>query len=252
MRPLRTCLVASVVTLFAAPGVAQQPPAESVIQVIRQKPRPGMEQQYEAGRKKHMAWHKSQNDPWTWNVFEIITGPDTGSYLITTVGHQWADLDTWLAKYGAADTADSAAAMGSASAGAQVSYWTQLNTISRLPPADQRSPLLTLTVYRVKPGHDTSLLAAIGKLNKALEGAKYPIHSIWYRLASGGDVPSYAVVAPRANMAALGPVPSLMQAVEAQLGKPATDALVKEFFDNVTGATSELLQRRDDLGYMPD
>ena len=251
MRSLIASVAASLVVVIAAPVVAQQPPAESVTQVIRQKPRSGMEQQYEAGRKKHMAWHKSQADPWTWSVFEVMTGPDTGDYLVTTAGHQWADFDSWLAKYGEGDTADSAAAMGSARASAQASYWTQLTAISRLPPDGERTPLLTLTIYRVKPGHDAALLAAIGKLNKALEGARYPIRSIWYRLSSGGEIPSYAVVSPRENMASLGPTPSLMQAVEAQIGKPGTEALVKEFFDNVTGATTELLQRRDDLGYAP-
>ena len=44
----------------------------------------------------------------------------------------------------------------------------------------------------------------------------------------------------------------MLAAVEKQLGKAGTDALVKEFFDNVTGMTTELLQRRTDLGYAPN
>ena len=251
MRSLVASVAASVV-LAAAPVVAQAPPPDSVTQVLRQKARPDMTAQYEAGRKKHMGWHKAQGDTWAWDVFEIMTGPDSGGYIIASGNHQWADFDTWLAKFGDGDTADAAASMAGAQGGSVTSYWTQLSSVSRLPPANERLPLLTLTVYRVKPGSDGALLTAITKLNAALDAAKFPVRSIWYRLSNGGDVPSYAVVSPRANMAALGPVPSLLETVEKQLGKAASDALAKSFFDNVTGATTELLQRRADLSYVPN
>jgi hypothetical protein len=52
-----------------------------------------MSQQYEAGRKKHMAWHKSQNDPWSWHKWEVLTGPNTGSYVVGTFGHNWKDME---------------------------------------------------------------------------------------------------------------------------------------------------------------
>ena len=235
----------------ATPVFAQQPPAETITQVIRQKPKSGMEAQYEAARKKHMAWHKAQKDPWSWNVYEVTSGPDTGAYLVTSGNHSWADIDTWTGKLGAGDTADSAASVGPASASAEVSYWAQLNSISRLPPADQRAPMLTLTVYYVKPGHDAAFTAAVGKVQKMLETAKFPLHGIWYRLASGGEMPAYAVVTPRANYAAMAPTPSLMGVVTQQVGEAEAQKLFGEFFSHVTRYTSELLQRRDDLGYLP-
>jgi hypothetical protein len=251
MRPLIASLSVALVVAAAAPALAQAPPPDSVAQVLRQKVVPGTTDKYEAGRKKHMAWHKAQGDPWTWNVYEITTGPDTGGYIIASPNHQWADIDTWIAKYGDADTADAGASMGGTQASSQLTYWTQLNSLSRLPPADAPpTPLLSLTIYSVKPGHDAALVAAIGKLNTALIGAKYPLHSIWYRLTSGGATPAYAVVTPRANLASFGE--AVIPAVEKQLGKADSDALVKEFFDNVTGVTTELLQRRADLSYAPN
>jgi hypothetical protein len=236
----------------ATPVFAQQPPAETITQVIRQKPKPGMEAQYEAGRKKHMAWHKAQKDPWVWTVYEITSGPDTGGYLVTSGNHSWADIDTWMGKHGAGDTADSAASVAPNSASAQVSYWAQMNDISRLPPADQRAPMLTLTVYYTKPGHDAAFTAAVGKLQKLLTAEKFPLHGVWYRLANGGDMPAYAVVTPRVNYAAMAPTPSLMAVVTKQLGEAEAQKLSDEFFSHVTRVTSELLQRRDDLGYLPN
>jgi hypothetical protein len=48
-----------------------------------------MTQQYEAGRKKHMAWHKSQKDTWSWYAWEVVTGENTGSYVIGTFEHNF-------------------------------------------------------------------------------------------------------------------------------------------------------------------
>ena len=251
MRSLIASASIALVALAAAPVLAQAPPPDSVTQVLRQKVVTGMTDKYEAGRKKHMAWHKSQGDPWTWNVYEILTGPDTGAYIIASPNHQWADIDTWTAKYNAGDQVDAAASMAGTQASSELSYWTQLSAISRLPAADAvPTPLASLTIYSVKPGHDAALTAAIVKLNTALTAGKYPLHSIWYRLSSGGATPAYAVVTPRANMASFGD--AVMAAIEKQLGKPGSDALVKEFFDNVTGVTTELLQRRADLSYAPN
>lgn len=250
MRSLIASLTVALVALTAAPAFAQAPPPDSVTEVFRQKVAPGMVDKYEAGRKKHMAWHKAQSDPWTWNVYEVTTGPDTGSYIIASPNHQWADFDTWNAKFGDADTADARAAMAGTQAGSQVAYWTQLNSVSRLPPASEIAPLLTLTTFSAKLGTDAAMTAAIGKINAALGAAKFPLYGIWYRLTNGGSVPSYAVVTPRANMASLGV--SVLEALEKQLGKAASDALLKSFYDNVTGATTELLQRRADLSYAPN
>jgi hypothetical protein len=251
MRSLIASVSVALVALAAAPVLAQTPPPDSVTEVLRQKVVPGTADKYEAGRKKHMAWHKAQGDPWTWNVYEITTGPDTGGYIIASPNHQWADIDTWTAKYGEADTAEAGTSMAGTQASSQLAYWTQLNAISRLPAADAApTPLASLTIYSVKPGHDAALTAAIVKLNAALAAGKYPLHSIWYRLSSGGATPSYAVVTPRANLASFGD--AVIPAIEKQLGKAGSDALLKEFFDNVTGVTTELLQRRADLSYAPN
>lgn len=250
MRSLIASLSIAVVALTVAPARAQAPPPDSVAQVFRQKVAPGMVDKYEAGRKKHMAWHKAQGDPWTWTTYDVTTGPDTGSYVIASPGHQWADFDTWTAKYGAADSADAAASVGGMTTGSQMAYWTQLSAVSRLPPADSTpTPLLSLTTYTVKFGHDAAFVATLSKVSAALSAAKFPLHSIWYRLSNGGSVPAYAVVTPRANMASMSA--SVLEALEKQLGKAATDALAKEFFDHVTGVQTELLQRRADLSYAP-
>jgi hypothetical protein len=251
MRPVRL-LCSALVVLAPAFASAQTPPPDSVTEVLRQKARPGAVQEYEANRKKHMAWHKAQNDPWTWEVFEVMTGPETGGYLIASGEHQWKEIDAWVVKFAEADAADSQASMGPSIASTQREYWTQLNGISRLPTSEARSPLITLTTYHVKPGSDTALRTTIAKVNAALDAGGFPLRTIWFVLTSGGSSPTYAVVAPRAGLGEMAPSPSLLEVLEKQLGKPEAEALVKSFFDNVVSANTELLRLRTDLSYLPN
>jgi hypothetical protein len=247
----RLTLLAATVVLAPAISSAQAPPPDSVSVVLRQKIQPATTQKYEAARKEHMAWHKAHNDPWTWEVFEVMTGPDTGSYLISSGDHQWKDVEAWTAKLDDADAADSAASMGPYLASTQLSYWTQLNALSRMPAADVQYPLLTLTTYHVKPGSDASLRAAIAKVNTALDAGKFPLGTVWHVLTHGGQVPTYAVVVPRTGLGEMAPSPSLLEVVTKQVGKPAADALFASFFENIVSANSELLKFRPELSYLP-
>jgi hypothetical protein len=251
MRPVKL-LCSALVVLAPAFASAQTPQPDSVTEVLRQKAKPGTVQEYEASRKKHMAWHKAQNDPWAWEVFEVMTGPDTGSYVIASGEHQWKDMEAWVAKMADPDAADSQASMGPYIASTQRQYWTQLNALSRPPTNEGRAPLITLTTYQVKPGSDAAIRAAIAKVNAALDAGSFPLRTIWFVLANGGSSPSYAVVAPRAGLGEMAPSPSLLEVLEKQLGKPAADALVRSFFENVVSANTELLRLRTDLSYLPD
>ena len=251
MRPVKLfcCTLLVLAPTFAS---AQTPPPDSVTELLRQKARPGTVQDYEAARKKHMAWHKAQNDPWVWEVFEVMTGPDTGSYVIASGDHQWKEMEAWVAKMADADAADSQASMGQYIASTQREYWTQLNAISRMPAADKQYPLITVTTFHVKPGSDTAVRAAIAKVNAALDAGKYPLPTVWNVLTNGGPSPTYAVVVPRTGLGEMAPAPALLEVLEKQLGKVAADALVKSFFDNVVSANTELLRLRTDLSYLPN
>src|SRR5258708_38026744 len=112
MRSMVVSVAGALVVVLSVSVRAQTAPPDSVTEVLRQKPRQGMRQEYEANRKKHMAWHKAQNDPWAWDVFEITTGRDTGGYVIASGNHQWKEMEQWQAQMAAADAADPHSANG--------------------------------------------------------------------------------------------------------------------------------------------
>src|ERR687897_68730 len=87
MRPVRL-LCSALVVLAPAFASAQTPPPDSVTEVLRQKARPGTVQEYEAGRKKHMDWHKAQNARGVGEVLGVRPGRDPGCYVTASGGHK--------------------------------------------------------------------------------------------------------------------------------------------------------------------
>ena len=86
-----------------------------------------------------------------------------------------------------------------------------------------------MTYYRIKPGTDAAVRAAIGKLNGALDAGKFPLR-IWLRLSNGGAGPTYAVSATN-RPRGMAPTPTLLEVLEKQIGKADADALPKAFFE---------------------
>jgi hypothetical protein len=85
------CLLGAM-TVVVAQGQAA---AKAEIAALEfQTPKNGMVQQYEAGRKQKVEWHKQQKDTQGLFVFETLTGERTGTYIVGRLGQHWADLDT--------------------------------------------------------------------------------------------------------------------------------------------------------------
>ena len=70
-------------TMFlAAISALGQGDKSTVTSLEFQTPKNGMVQQYESGRRAKAAWHKEQKDPQMLFVLQVLTGEDTGSYVV--------------------------------------------------------------------------------------------------------------------------------------------------------------------------
>lgn len=92
MRTTRALWACSAVPL-AAISVAAQDNATSVNALEFQTPKNGMTQHYETGRKAKVAWHKQQKDTNALWVLQVLTGENTGSYIVGRSAQHWADFD---------------------------------------------------------------------------------------------------------------------------------------------------------------
>src|SRR5581483_4936707 len=142
----------------------------------------------EQGRAKHMAWHKSQNDTWSWNTWEITTGPNTGGYLISTCGHAWKDFDG-RDKFNAADAANASSTMGASVESDTVAYYVLRQDVSA-PAKPTVPPYLTVVFFHLKPEGLNDFTNGIKQVNDAFAKTNTPHNTAyWYSLANGGSGP---------------------------------------------------------------
>jgi hypothetical protein len=229
---------------------ATMPPA-MICEIHINKVKPGMTQQYEQGRAKHMAWHKSQNDSWEWVTWEITTGENTGNYLVGSCGHQWKDFDA-REKFNVADSANANSTMGNMLAAETMSYYVLRPDLTPMPPSDNPPAYLNVIHFFLKPEAAGDFTEAVKKVNDGIKKTNYQSgRSAWYSLVSGGNGPEVVLVQERNNMAEMaGPGKSLdamMQEAYGADGAAIMASLRKAYWHSY----SELLHFRSDLSYMP-
>ena len=227
--------------------------ANNVCRIYFSTPKPGMDQQYEAGRKKHMQFHRAQKDTWTWNTFSIETGDNAGTYVTSSCGHSWKDFDDWEAHMGKADTADGAVNLSPYVGGGRNSIYIYRADMSLAPPNQPPAPLTAVSIYVLHPGAAPDFTAAIKKINDALgKQADWPKNSGWLQLANGGEGPTFVLLNSRKNWADFAPLPKTVAEVLTEAyGKETSDQLQKTIRDSTARLFTETAAYRADLSYVP-
>jgi hypothetical protein len=226
--------------------------ANNLCRVYFVKPKPGAEQQLEAGRKKHMQFHRSQKDTWTWNTWSIETGDNTGSYVTSSCGHAWKDFDEWEKRMGKIDAADATANMAAYQQGSSNGFYLYRADLSLGPPNQAPAPMTAVTIYVLHPGTAPDFIAAIKKINDALsKQPDWPKTSGWLQLVNGGEGPTFVLLSARQNWADFTPlqksVPDVLNEV---YGKEAADQIFKTIRDCTNHLFTETALYRPELSYV--
>lgn len=251
MNKMRTIL-AAIFALSMAAVAGGQAAKPTVGQYFVSKPKAGSVQQFEAGRKKHMAFHKKANDTFTWLTWEYVSGPELGSYLIGTGGHAWKDFDG-REKFEAEDGADVAANVAPFTESTQNRFWMQRPDLSLSDEGAEPAKFLGVMEFLVKPEGVGAFTEAIMKINEGLKKTNnVTTRSRWYTLASGDDGPRFALVQERNSWAEFEAGPkSFPQIMEEAFGKDAAAELMKKVTSSYWHNKSYILQYRADLSYRP-
>ncbi len=226
--------------------------ANNVCRIYFTKPKPGAEQQFEAGRKKHMQFHRAQKDTWTWNTFLIETGDNTGTYVTSSCGHAWKDFDEWEKRMGKADTADATTNMGAYQQSSRNGFYVYRSDMSLAPVNQSQAPMSAVTVYILHPYAAPGFIAAITKIKDALSQADWPKTGGWLELVNGGEGPVFVLLNARQNWADFAPrdksVPDIVNEV---YRKEAADQIYKTIRDSTAHLLTETATYRSDLSYNP-
>ncbi len=251
MRRVKILLAAALVLAPALAALAQEKPGR-IGRVFVLQPKPGMTQLFEEGRKRHMDWHRKQNDTWSWETWQIETGEGTGAYLSMTFGHNWKDFDDWEAKLGKGDAEDGATNLMPFVAAERNGFWMYLADVSR--PSESKEPpkMASVLNFLVKIDKASEFQYAIRKFHEAIGKTNWPTHYIWYMLANGGEHPRFVLVLPRNSYAEMAPPEVSFDAMlEKAFGRQEAEALQRTLAKSVRRQWSELITYRPDLSYRP-
>jgi hypothetical protein len=245
---MRKSMVVTALVLAAAasPVMAQ---GKTVGRVWRIIPQSGEVQEFETALKGHMSWHRQQADTWTWMAFEVLTGQNTGDYLVGTFDHEWKEWDA-RADFDTRDHADVATRILPHVAAVENAFWLRVPEISR--PADQPMPLYEIRHYQVKIGKGDAFHEAVGKIHKAVVERNLPWHYSFLTLASGGRPGHWIVTLARASWDDMKLAdPSVETLLRQAYGDAEAEKALAGFRDAVESMHTELVRYRPDLSYLP-
>jgi hypothetical protein len=239
------------VLLFGGSLMWAQGP-DRVCEINVTTPKSGGAKTFEDARKKHNEFHKAEKDKNAIEVWSIMTGPNTGSYLTAVCGMTWKEMDGHDA-FDQRDDADRQKTMNLTMTSNMQSYYVfrpELST-AQAPAAGAPVPkMITVVHYFVKPGGLAQFTDSIKKINAAIGQTKYPAKpSRWYSLANGGDGPHFVLVTDRSSWADMqGPEQTMSDMLKQAYGD---DKALQTLRDAVDHTMSELLDYRADLSYSP-
>lgn len=124
--------------------------AGNVARLVFWKMKPGMDRDFEQGYKRHLDWHRSNHDLWSWFGWSIISGERDGYFVDGTFFHNWSDLDSPVNP--SADGADVDLNVTPYGDAQLVATYESVPGLTALGPRELNSPLLTLCYFAVRPG----------------------------------------------------------------------------------------------------
>lgn len=236
--------------LFLTTTLFAQSSPQVVSEVNVSTPKAGMTDQWEAGRKKHSAFHAAQKDTWNIFVWQILTGDRSGSYVMASPGHNWKDFDARDA-FNKLDIPDVNKNMEPYTAGTTTEYFVFRDDLSLTKPPATPAKRRTTTTYNVVPEHLNDFLDAVKKINAGAQKTNYPLKpSRWYSLANGGSVPTFVLVTDRATWGDMEPperkMDDMLKEAYGDSGAQILDQLRRSCHSIVT----EMSEFRPDLSYV--
>src|SRR5262249_10720233 len=161
LRRSSICLAPVLLFCFAAQATPAQETG-NVARLVFWKMKPGMDRDFEQGYKRHLEWHRSNHDLWSWFGWSIISGERDGYFVDATFFHNWTDLHSPVNP--SADGADVALNVTPYGDAQLVATYESVPALTSLGPRELTSPLLTFCYFAVRPGGGAefeSLLAPV-------------------------------------------------------------------------------------------
>jgi len=182
-RTLRRFALPLVAALAALPALAQDAPGDGIATAWHIEVAEGQREAFEAKVKEFNAFLADKEGAWEWSFFSVLTGPDTGDYIVRSGSHDWADFDVEQ------DWEDEADAWFDENLAPLVGSMTR--TMTRADPQVQAWPkeevefrYFNVRHWYVNNGHAAAFQEGLRKVHGHLRDGAYPgFYGAWYSVS---------------------------------------------------------------------
>jgi len=222
---------------------------QTISQMWQFTPKAGSGAAFEEALKAHIEYRKSQGDPWTWDVYEEVVGPNPGKLYVASWEHSWSDLDA----YDAWGAGGEAGAHFQSTAAPLLEEMTtsisQEGPISRIPDDPNWAPtLVNVTVFYLVPGKQMAFQDAVMKIDEAIQNADMPFYYGSDLLVAGDSGPAMSIAGFGETWADFAdPDPSMEQVMTEAYGEDGAMELFNAFSEGVDHWESFIVRHRPDL-----
>lgn len=250
MKSLPFFLLIALSLLVAPSGRAADATEGEAAFLFAYEPKPGQQEQFDAGYRRHLEWHREHHDPLPWYGWYVATGEHTGMFVDGTFGIKFAAFDDRIEpEQDAANFAETTAPHGDTAYRKILRLMPRLSTATRLEDREPASAIEVAT-YFVSPGRTAAFESALGKLAAAVADSRaFTV----YRQLSGGIQPAYLIMFPREGFEYLDENgASLDTLIRTGLDAEAEGELLDVLSRSVRHARTETWRYREDLSYLPE
>ncbi len=246
MRKILLTACAAVLGVMSV-GASFAEDAPTLAKMWRITPEPGMSDALKSALKAHAEFRTENGDPWSWNMYQLVTGEMDGSWYIRSFPHTWADMDA----YRDSDFTEKALTHWNAtvrqfvaSYGASISRYVP--EISNWPEGATYAYYWVYT-YHIRPGRTQAFKSAAQAITDVLKAEKW--NDTWaFTEGLTGDSQTFSLVLGEDGYAGFAaPDSNAYQTVAAAKGEDAAKALWAAFSDNVKRIESQIYERHADM-----
>lgn len=193
---MRHLVLVLLLALSAPPAVPAQEPTTAGFFFAYE---PGDRESFEAGYRRHLDWHRSQEDSLSWFGWDVIVGPRPGLFVDGVFGVPFRVLDARVDPAGdQADAAENVLPHADPVSREMVALRPELSSATPLREGAP-TPFVQVVRYAVDPAGIETVEAALAALREEASGGALLPYTIYERVA--GARPGFVLMIWRDRLA---------------------------------------------------
>lgn len=227
-------------------ALAEEP---SVARMVFFNAKPGSKAALEEIIKRHIALRREETNQWRLLTWEYVSG-EVPRYCVATFGHAWPEFDHSPTNVQVEVAVDAAPMLTPGPP--VVQYFEHLEEVSDFGTQTNTPALVEISIFQLHYGKTSQFYAALREFQDALSRGSGANRYEWFELRSGGDLPQFMLMLPRANWEAVDTgADLLMNRLEEAVGKKSAAKLFEQFSSAVKSHQRTVARLRPDLSLLP-